>query len=60
MSGDLFTDYGLHGLHEWPDAQDAALALLTARRKGRQERDAELGGVSTPSNDKESRTSQDS
>ncbi len=60
MSGDLFTEHGLHGLHEWPEAQDAALALLAARRKACQSDEAEAGGASAPSNGEESRLVRDS
>jgi hypothetical protein len=46
MPKDLFVAHGLHGLHEWPEAQDAAVALLTARRKAAEKGESEVGGVS--------------
>lgn len=60
MPGDLFIEHGLDALHEWPDAQDAALALLAARRDGRRKHDAEAGGVSAPARNEESHRNGDS
>jgi hypothetical protein len=45
---DLFKAHGLHGLHEWPEVQEQALARLEARREAIEGREAEAAGVIAP------------
>ena len=59
MLRDLFTEHGLHGLHEWPEAQDAGLALLEARQKATLVASTKAGGMITPPEIGESRSESD-
>ncbi len=60
MPEDLFVTHGLHGLHEWPDAQDAVLTLLTAHRQDAEKSEREVGRVIASAESEKSRISRDS